>query len=146
MTEARAAELLRCTIEGREPEAVARWLGGALSALLRGEADKLGHALGLPGTALRAALASERERARAVSYGLQDAAAGAVARLADDLADGCAALAERHTAGRLRRAVASGALAWLINREAARCGLYGLADALGKVGRSNDRPTFDDDA
>jgi len=30
--------------------------------------------------------------------------------------------------------------------EAARCGLYGLADALGKVGRSNDRPTFDDDA
>ncbi|MFN9739263.1 MAG: hypothetical protein ACK59R_12055 [Pseudomonadota bacterium] len=53
MTEARAAELLRCAIEGREPEAVARWLGDALSALLCRDADGLGKALGLPGSALR---------------------------------------------------------------------------------------------
>ncbi|MFN7551011.1 MAG: hypothetical protein ACK59M_11115 [Pseudomonadota bacterium] len=82
-------------------------------------------------SALRAALASERERARAVSYGLQDAAAVAVARLADDLADGCAGLAERHTAHRLREAAASGALAWLIDRAAVRAGLYARAGGEG---------------
>lgn len=49
----RAAELLRFAVEGREHEAVARWLGGALSALLCGEAADLGDALGLPGAALR---------------------------------------------------------------------------------------------
>jgi hypothetical protein len=54
MTEARAAELLlRHAVEGREPEAVAAWLGAALSDLLCGEAATLRAALGLPGAALR---------------------------------------------------------------------------------------------
>ncbi len=77
--------------------------------------------------ALRSALASERERARAVSAGLQDAAAFAAARLADALAAGCAQLAARHSPDRLRRAAESGALAYLVDRAARRAGLYALA-------------------
>jgi hypothetical protein len=77
---------------------------------------------------LRDALASEKARGHAVSVGLQDAAAMAVSRLADDLAQACAGLAARHTPERLQAAAASGALAWLIDRAAQRAGLYRLSE------------------
>jgi hypothetical protein len=88
---------------------------------------------------LRDALASEKARGHAVSVGLQDAAAMAVSRLADDLAHACAGLATRHTPARLQAAATSGALSWLIDRAAQRVGLYELA----KVDGSNDPSTAD---
>ena len=77
----------------------------------------------------RNTLASENARERAVSVGLQDRAAMAVARMAENLAGACARLADAHSPQRIRAALESGALAWLVVRAAGRSGLYDLSTA-----------------
>lgn len=124
---ASVAAWARNTHPGRIRARALRSVNDELAALQR-RADAAESAA----AALRDALASERARGRAVSAGLQDAVAFAVGRLADDLAERCAQLAARHSADRLREAAASGALAWLIDRAAARVGLYRLANGGGE--------------
>lgn len=86
--------------------------------------------------ALAEAEGTERERARAIRtacrFATSDAMAGALPRVADDLARLAVALAERHTAERLRRAVERGTLAALAYRAAWRALSPALAGALAE--------------
>ena len=83
---------------------------------------------------------SERERARAartaIRYATNDALARAMASLADDLAHLGVALAGRHGAERLRRALDRGALAELVYRRAWR----ELSPALAAAIAADDAP------
>ncbi len=56
-----SATLLRCAIEGREPEAVARWIGDALAAHLSRGGAGLEAALGFTGGGLRQAARAARD-------------------------------------------------------------------------------------
>jgi hypothetical protein len=100
----------------------------------------------------RAALASERERARAVrsamAYAVSDALARSLCAASADLAHLAVALAERHGPDRLRRSQSRGGLAALIYRRAARLLVPALdaASGLAEVVAATERAVDPDPA
>ena len=92
--------------------------------------------------ALRAAQvassASEIERERAVSYRMQDAAAGALARFLDRAVAGIARVCERRSAAEIRSAAESGALERLFDLYVRDAAIYQSIAAAGRVGKAGE--------